>query len=198
VSDHRFPVGAVILAAGSASRMGRVKQLLPYRGRTLIEHAIEQAHRAGFAPVVVVLGAQAEAVGQVVSTTLGTPVLNANWASGMGSSIAAGVAGILELAPKIAAIAVLLADQPYVLASHLADMSRVFEAGSAPILAASYAGTLGVPALFHQAVFDKLRNLKPDAGARALLRGGADQVHSFELPEAATDIDTPEEFANLT
>jgi molybdenum cofactor cytidylyltransferase len=198
VSDHPSPVGAIILAAGSASRMGRLKQLLPYRGQTLIEHAIEQAQGAGFAPVVVVLGAQAEAVGQVVNRTLAKPIVNADWASGMGSSISAGVAGMLEMAPDVAAIAVLLADQPYVLASHLADMARVFEDSSTPILAASYAGTLGVPTMFRRAAFEKLRNLKPDDGARALLRGGVDEVNSYELPEAAIDIDTPEEFADLT
>jgi molybdenum cofactor cytidylyltransferase len=145
----------------------------------------------------VVLGAQAEAVGQVVNRTLAGSVVNEHWAGGMGSSIGAGVERMLELAPEVAAIAILLADQPYVVARHLAEMSRAFEAGSAPILAASYAGTLGVPAFFRRSVFGKLRTLKPDAGARALLRGGVDEVNSFELPEAATDIDTPEEFADL-
>ncbi len=104
---------------------------------------------------------------------------------------------MLELAPELSAIAVLLADQPYVLASHLADMLRVFDDGDAPILAASYAGTVGVPAIFRREVFDKLRMLKPEAGARSLLRAGGDDVRSYHLPEAATDVDTPEEFAGL-
>jgi molybdenum cofactor cytidylyltransferase len=192
-----MPVGAVILAAGAATRMGRIKQLLPYRGRTLVEHAIHQARFAGFAPVVVVLGAQAEAVGEAVRRTSAESVVNENWESGMGSSIVAGVARMLELAPKVEGIAVLLADQPYISAGHLAGMSRVFDSRTEPILAASYAGTLGVPALFRNTMFAKLQKLKPDAGARSLLRQEDSRVYGFELPEAATDVDTPEEFANL-
>jgi molybdenum cofactor cytidylyltransferase len=190
-------VGALILAAGAATRMGRIKQLLPYRGRTLVEHAIQQAQLAGFAPVLVVLGAQAQAVGEAVKRTSAESVVNNNWESGMGSSIVSGVARMLELAPELEAMAVLLADQPYVSASHLAAMARVFESVSAPILSASYAGTLGVPALFRNAVLSKLHELKPDAGARSLVRQSTGDVHSFDLPEAATDIDTPEEFADL-
>jgi molybdenum cofactor cytidylyltransferase len=192
-----LPVGALILAAGAATRMGKIKQLLPYRGRTLVEHAIQQAQLAGFAPVLVVLGAQAQAVAEAVRRTSAASVVNENWARGMGSSIVAGVVRMLELAPDLEAMAVLLADQPYVSASHLAAMARVFEGLSAPILAARYAGTLGVPALFRRAVFSKLQELKPDAGARSLLRRATGDVHSFDLPEAATDIDTPEEFADL-
>ncbi len=53
-----LPVSAVVLAAGAATRMGKLKQLLPYRGRTLIQHAVDQALQAGFDPVVVVVGAR--------------------------------------------------------------------------------------------------------------------------------------------
>jgi len=66
-----------------------------------------------------------------------------------------------------------------------------------PILAARYAGTLGVPALFGPEVFARLRELPDEAGARALLRGGDVDVREYDLPEGATDIDTPDDFAGL-
>jgi molybdenum cofactor cytidylyltransferase len=91
----------------------------------------------------------------------------------------------------------LLADQPHITARQLAGMYAEFENSDTPILAASYAGTVGVPAIFRNSVFETLKNLAADAGARALLRGGAAQVQQYELPEAATDIDTPEDFATL-
>ena len=92
--------------------MGSIKQLLPYKGCTLVEYAIQQAQASGFDPVVVVLGAQAEAVGGAVAHTSALSVVNENWASGMGSSITCGAAKILELSPDVDSMAVLLADQP--------------------------------------------------------------------------------------
>jgi len=186
-------LGAVILAAGAATRMGSIKQLLPFRGTTMVEHAIHQAQQL-FAPVVVVLGAQAEAVREAVARTAAESVLNENWQSGMGASITCGVNRILEVDPALDGIAILLADQPFVTATHLKEMGRLFEENSAPILAAQYAGTVGVPALFRSSVFSRLRELAPDSGARALLRGGLTDVLPFDLPEAATDIDTPADF----
>ena len=161
----------------------------------MVEHAIYQAQAAGFHPVVVALGAHAETVGEAVAKTTALSVVNENWASGMGSSITCGAAKILELSPDVDSMAVLLADQPLVTSEHLRNMGRVFMTNNAPIVAAAYAGTLGVPALFRRSVFDQLKTLKPEAGARALLRGGAAEVHGYDLPEAAIDIDTPEDFA---
>lgn len=189
--------GAVILAAGAATRMGQVKQLLLYRGHSLVERTILEAQQAGFAPIVVVLGAQAEAVGEAVARTSADSVVNENWRIGMGSSITCGVARMLDVAADVEAIAILLTDQPYVGASELRKMKQAFQTSAAPMMAASYAGTLGVPAIFRKSVYSKLRSLAPDAGARLLLRGGSADVDSYELPEAATDVDTPDDFAGL-
>jgi molybdenum cofactor cytidylyltransferase len=190
-------LGAVILAAGAATRMGQIKQLLPFRGGTLVEHAVRQAQQAEFDPVVVVLGAQAELVREAVLPTGAAWIVNADWESGMGSSLRCGVARILEMDLDLEALAVLLADQPFVTAKHLRQMGREFEQQGAPILAALYGGTVGVPAIFGSSVFAKLMTLPPDAGARALLRGGEAEVQRYELPEAATDIDTPADFAAI-
>jgi molybdenum cofactor cytidylyltransferase len=171
--------------------MGCAKQLLVFRGRTLVEGAILRAQEAGFAPVVVVLGARADEVRLAVQRTTAEWVVNENWASGMGSSIKAGLG---KMPPDVDGVAVLLADQPFVTAEHLREMARVF---ASPILAARYAGTLGAPALFGREVFSRLRALPDEAGARALLRGGDGDVREYDLPEGATDIDTPDDFAGL-
>jgi molybdenum cofactor cytidylyltransferase len=184
-------LGAVILAAGAATRMGSTKQLLQFRGRTLVEGAIFEAQQAGFVPVVVVLGARADEVGQAVARTSAETVVNHNWASGMGSSIKAGMA---KIPPDVEGVAILLSDQPFVTAEHLSQMALLFRS---PILAARYAGTVGVPALFRREVFATLQQMPDDAGARDLLRGGDVAVEPFDLPEAATDIDTPADFAAL-
>ena len=186
-----MPQTAVILAAGAATRMGRLKQLLPYRGKPLVEHSIEQALAAGFDSVIVVVGAEADAVRAALSTQPVRVVENPDWHLGMGSSIRAGV----EVLADAQSVAILLADQPFVEARHLRDMQALLDAGTAPAVAAQYDGTLGAPALFKQELFGALRSLDPATGARSLLRAHA---MPFPLPEAAIDIDTPEDFAELS
>ena len=105
-------VAAVILAAGASSRLGRPKQLLTLNGRSLLRRTVEAATNAGCAPILVVLGAHA---GQLTGETgaLSSPVrvvINENWAEGMGTSLAAGVAALEAAAPTVRAVVVLLCD----------------------------------------------------------------------------------------
>lgn len=188
-------VAAVILAAGAAKRMGRLKQLLVYRGRTLVENVVETATAAEFDPIVVVVGAQAEVMQAALSGTSAEVTENRDWESGMGSSI---VTGVCALAGReYGAIAILLADQPLVTARHLQLMASTLKLGSAAAIAAQYNGTLGVPAIFKHEMTEKLLTLEPDSGARSLLRGPGFVIAAFPLPEAAVDIDTPEDFTAI-
>ncbi len=112
----------------------------------------------------------------------------------MGSSLALGVRHL----PVPGPVAVLLSDQPLVTSAHLREMLAAFERlGGERIVAAFYNETPGVPALFPASLLPALQSLKPEAGARALLRDPSQNIHPFPLPEAAADIDTPEDFAQL-
>ena len=177
--------------------MGRLKQLLSYAGRTLVEHAVRQALEAGFAPVIVVIGAEAQALRAALASKHVEIVENENWPLGMGSSLAAGTHHLQTLDTDSAALAVLLADQPLVTAAHLIAMRRLLHTGHAVAVAAQYNGALGVPALFKREMFGRLASLRPEAGARDLLRNQEFDVAAFPLPEAAMDIDTPADFAAL-
>ena len=191
------PTAAIVLAAGAASRMGQLKQTLPYRGSTLVGHAVDRAVRAGFSPIIVVVGAEA---GSVRTALAGLPVFvahNAEWQSGMGSSIVAGMRRLQTLETDPEAVAILLADQPLIQTSHLTAMRAHLRSGAA-IVAARYNGTVGVPALFHRSLFGELASLDPAAGARSLLLRGGQSLIAFDLAEAATDIDTPSDFSALT
>ena len=190
-------VGAIILAAGAATRMGAPKQLLRYQGKTLIERCIWQALEARLDPVVVVVGAGAREIRAAITGQPVEVVENPAWQSGMGSSLNAGMRGLAETGAELKAVAVLLADQPRVLAEHLSAMRQLLQAGSVPAVAALYSGGLGVPAFFSRELFGALAGLPPEAGARQLLRGSGLQVAAYPLPEAAVDIDTPEDFARL-
>ena len=191
-------MAAIILAAGASTRMGLPKQLLRVGGKTLLEDSVDQALDAGFNPLLVVVGAQARAVRALVSAKRVEVVENARWADGMGTSIGAGIEYLEGLGPDLAAVAILVGDQPMVKAEHLRAMCASLEASRDPAVAAFYSGCLGVPAVFRKALFPLLKTLPPDAGARRLLRSGEFRITSFELPEAAVDIDTPEDYRQLT
>lgn len=191
----RLPVAAIVLAAGAATRMGTLKQLLRYGSHTLVEHTIRQAIEAGFAPVIVVVGAEAEAVRASIAALPVEIVENEAWQLGMGSSIAAGMQSLQLLGADSAAVAILLADQPLVTAQHLSDMRRLLHTADAPVVAAEYSGTLGVPALFKRDLFAVLARPNPEAGARHVLRDSGIEVTPFPLAEAAIDLDTPDDFA---
>jgi molybdenum cofactor cytidylyltransferase len=192
-----LPVAAVVLAAGTASRMGRLKQLLPYRGGTFVQHAVRQALEARFDPVIVVVGAGAEAVQAAIAPEPVHVVHNEGWQRGMGSSVSAGVRRIQEEGFASAAVAITLADQPLVTGEHLRAMRQEIYLSGAAVVAAEYNGMLGVPAIFARKLMGELINLPPEAGARHLLRRPELQVKAFPLPEAAMDIDTPEDLQIL-
>ncbi len=188
----------MILAAGAATRMGRLKQLLPYRGGTLLGHAIGQAIGAGFESITVVLGAEAGTVKDSIPDNRVDVIENTDWRSGMGSSISVGMRRLQARNAALTSVAILLGDQPLVESSHLQEMMRQLTNGDAAVIAAEYHGTLGVPAMFKQEWFSSLETLPPDAGARYLLRDSNINLLRFPLPEAGVDLDTPEDFAALT
>lgn len=188
-------IAAIVLAAGAATRMGRLKQLLPYHGRTFVEHSIQQAVEAGFQPVVVVVGAEPEAVIAAIGAEPVEIALNEAWESGMGSSIAVGTRHLEGSDSQ--AVAILLADQPLVTSHHLVSMASLLDVPNVQIVAAEYNRTLGVPALFKRETFPLLATLPPQTGARHLLRESRPEIRAFPLPEAALDIDTPDDFEKL-
>jgi molybdenum cofactor cytidylyltransferase len=185
--------GAIILAAGGATRMGQLKQLLAYRGSTLLRHSIEQAIGADFQPIVVVVGSNVQALSESIADEPVKTVHNERWETGMGSSIIAGMRALLDSDQGPEAVAILVADQPLVEAKHLTAMCELLSTGTS-MVAAQYRGTIGVPAFFKRELFDALLSLTPEAGARKLLRCSDASVTQFPLPEAAVDIDTPEDF----
>jgi molybdenum cofactor cytidylyltransferase len=178
--------------------MGQLKQLLVYRGRTLVQHSIDQAVGAGFAPIIVVVGANSQMLCDSIGGQPIEIVQNERWESGMGSSIVAGMQALLKRDQVSSAVAILVADQPLVEVRHLAAMRELLSSSETSIVAAQYSGMVGVPALFKRELFHALISLPPEAGARSLLRGSYAKVTLFPLPGAAVDIDTPEDFEVLT
>ena len=188
-------VGGLLLAAGSSSRLGQPKQLLEFRGKTLLRHAAEAMASSVCDPVVVVLGAEIERSATEIEGLGVTTCLNANWRSGMSSSISVGLAGLTEISPDLDAVLISLCDQPLVDAEMLNRFGQKFATTNADVIAAAYNGITGVPALFSRELFGELSRLDGDKGARDLIRSRPD-IKTIDLPEAAFDIDTPDDAVN--
>lgn len=177
-----------MLAAGASTRFGSSKQLHPYDGVPLVQRAVTAALNAGAAPVTVVLGANAEVVRSAVSPHPAVrTVLNSDWSSGIASSLRA---GLLALDPAPDGILVTLADQPLVTADALIELIAQFNSGHR-IVASSYAGIVGAPAVFGAEYIGELCELSGDRGAGAWLRTRIAEVKAVRVEAAEADIDTP-------
>lgn len=196
-SATAVPVALILLAAGASARMRQPKQLLYYQGKTLLRRAAETAAATGCQPLVLVTGALHD---PLVAEVEGLPFLtthNADWATGMGSSIRAGLAALEKAPQPPSAVVIMLCDQPLLTSALLLQLIEQQQLSQAPVVAAAYGGTLGVPAVFSAATFPALRQLGGAQGARQLIASYGSSVGSVPFPGGIFDMDTPDQYAAL-
>ncbi len=197
VESDSAGVGAVVLAAGSSSRMGGPKQTLRYRGESLLRRAALAALGAGCRPVVVVTGAHAELSRRELEGLDVREEFNPGWEAGMASSIRAGVEALLSADPRAAAAVLMLCDQPHATADVIYGLVEAHRAGGRPVVASVYGGSFGVPALFARSLFAELARLEGAAGAKQVIRRHASEAHFLPFPGGEVDVDTPDDFSRL-
>ena len=123
-------------------------------------------------------------------------VANPEWEAGMGTTIRAGVEAI-RADPGINSLILTVADSPGLTAETYNRISAAHVASGLPIVASQYSGTVGVPALFQRQFFDSLVALNADQGCKGLILANTAKSMRLPCPEAARDIDTPEEYRSL-
>ena len=185
-------IGGIVLAAGAASRFGGGKQLAFLDGRPLLEHAVKAMTSAPVGRVIVVLGAEAEHVLAGVDLHGADPLVCERWSEGQSASLACGLAELADCE----AVVVTLGDQPRV----SPDAIRRVIAGrgnGAAAVRATYGSGPGHPVLLERVLFDRLRDVSGDHGARNLLMS----VQTREIPcddlGNGADVDTPAELDAL-
>lgn len=196
MSGDRSKLWTIVLAAGGSTRLGRPKQFIRWRGRTLLARSVAIAERVTPSRVIVVVGAGRARSRAVVRRCAPQAIVVANsrWRSGMSGSLACGLAAL----PETACAALLLTiDQPLVTARHLNRLIALWSRRPNCAAAASYAGRIGVPAILTRRIWRAARHASGDVGARAILRRNESRVTKFELPEAAIDVDTPKDLERL-
>ena len=190
-------IGAVILAAGESSRFGRPKQLVQFRGKSLVRRVVDAAKDANCSVIVVVLGSKREQIERELKETDAIVAENQDWRRGMGSSIRVGVESAVNQAPDIEAIVLLTCDQPFVKTDTIERLIVMREKTKKAIVASSYSETLGVPALFDRSCFQELLTLPDDSGAKSIILSNHERVAELLFPEGKIDIDTAADYEKL-
>ncbi len=189
-------ITAIVLAAGSSSRLGRPKQLLDLGGRPVLQHVIDAAASAGLDEIAVVVGHAAEQVAEAVKLPpQGWLVHNPDHAKGQSTSLRA---GLRAANPASGAALVLLGDQPGVRPDAIAAVAEAWREGEGPVVQASYQGRPAHPTLFDRSVWPELDEAAGDEGARSLLAAHPEWVRPAEVGgRPPDDIDTEQDYTRV-
>lgn len=184
---------AIVLAAGSSRRLGRIKQLLPLGGKPLLAWPLAAAQQAGLAPIVLVLGYRAEEIAAVVDLTGIEMVVNARHLEGMSTSLQCAIAA---LGSDVDAVIVLTGDQPLVDAALLRSLLEAAASSELSIVATDHGAFQGVPMLLKRQIWPRVAEISGDQGARALLRRYPEEVLlvASHNADSALDVDSEEEY----
>jgi CTP:molybdopterin cytidylyltransferase MocA len=147
--------------------------------------------------VLVVLGAEAKACTDELSGLGVHIVTHEGWGEGLGSTIRVGVRAARTGHPELGAVLLMTCDQPGVDADMLKSLALAWRKGGARIVAAGYADTAGIPAVFAASEFNALEALIGDKGAQALVRSGTGIV-IVPCPEAELDVDEVRDLNRLS
>ena len=203
---------AIILAAGSSSRMGggRHKLLLPLDDRPVLAHVIDATLASQARPIIVVLGHQSDKVrSQIKHYTVHhdiTLVENTHYLQGMSISLRIGIQTILTngyrkgtLSYRVDSALIMLGDQPLITPRVIDTLITAYRTAGTPIVAPLYNGKRGSPVLFDKNLFAELIEVTGDEGGRTVLERHRQEVELIEVGDALAnyDIDTWEAYQQV-
>ena len=190
-------ITVLVLAAGSSTRMGQIKQLLPWAKGTLLEKVIKNAKTSGASNVLVVAGANYKEIKATMDFEGVEVIVNRRWATGLGSSVACGMHHILTKEHQSEAVLIVLADQPLMDRVYLNRLMEIYTTEKFGIVATEYKSGPGVPALFDRKYFEELTALNGDYGAKHILNKYVGDSMCIGPEGRERDIDTIEDYEEL-
>jgi molybdenum cofactor cytidylyltransferase len=189
-------LAAVILAAGGSSRMGQPKQLLKFRGISLLRRAIDTAQAVPADQVIVVLGHAADQLLPEVQATGASVVLNDQWMEGVSTSLRGGLAAVSSDARGVF---VYPADMPLVTPEVLRELAHRQQVSGRPAAMTEVSGLRGVPVFITRSLFPALMIQEGDVGGAQYLRAHPESVEAvhFDDVDVIRDVDRPEDYTRL-
>jgi molybdenum cofactor cytidylyltransferase len=195
-------VAGILLAAGTSSRMGSNKLLFELAGESVLRGAVRRALAGGLAPLLVVLGHEADrACAELAGLAPLDPlkyqaVINPLYEQGINSSLKRGVAALPAAAP---AAMVMLADMPFVSAQMIAAMVQRYRTTEAPLVISDYEGVNAPPMLYDRALFAELAVMTGEGCGREVVKRHRGEAEVMSWPAAAlADLDVPEDYTRMT
>jgi molybdenum cofactor cytidylyltransferase len=204
-------IAAIVLAAGSSSRMGegRHKLLLPLAGRPVLAHVLDSVLASSVRPIILVLGHRADEVREHVASYLNNPAItiveNSDYLQGMSTSMRVGLqtlmaktTGTATEQPVTGAV-ILLGDQPLLTPQIIDTLISTQQKTGKRIVAPLYEGRRGNPTLFDASLFPELLEVSGDEGGRSVLARHKEEVETVEVGDALAnyDVDTWEAYQQV-
>ncbi len=189
-------ISAIVLAAGQATRFGRCKQVLRLGGKTILDHVLDNLRGSQIDDVVIVLGAHADEIREKVRLLERDNeriVTNADFASGMSTSIQAGLRALPESAE---AAMIVLGDQPFVTPRTIDLLVDEYRRTRASVVVPTYNGVRGNPVIVDRSLFGEMLGIRGDVGCRAIFGDHAQSITKVPVDDRGVlvDIDTREDF----
>jgi molybdenum cofactor cytidylyltransferase len=203
---------AIILAAGSSSRMGGGyhKLLLPLDGRPVLTHVLAAAVASQARPILVILGHQAEQVRTNIRPYSEhhdiTLIHNANYLQGMSTSLRLGLQTLLSddyknksTSYQVDSALIMLGDQPLITAKIIDTLITTYRTSGRSVVAPLYDGKRGSPVLFNEKLFPELIEVIGDEGGRTVLEHYPEELELVEMGTAVAnyDVDTCEAYQQV-
>lgn len=188
-------ISAVVLAAGQSSRLGKIKQLLPWRETTLLEYTLDCIRESGIEDIVLVLGAQAEIIKNTINNSGLRIVVNGSWQTGKASSIRA---GLNVISPGSEGVMIFLCDQPYLTSDLIKTIIQTGNDAKENITAPAVGEQIINPVLFKKEVFSEFYLLQGEEGGKNLFKKHVVQSVPWEDERILLDIDTPDDLQKLS
>jgi len=188
------PISAILLAAGGSNRLGKPKQLIPWRGTTLLNYTISEIEKSGITDIILVLGASAETITESLINSQLRIVINTNWRSGKASSINA---GMKALDAETECVMIFLCDQPYIYAKLINRLLKAGQGSQAAIIAPGVDGKPGNPVLFKKSTFEAFSKLHGEEGGKKLFNKFKMELIPWRDERILLDMDTLEDLQHL-
>ena len=195
-AERTGSIAGVVLAAGTSTRMGRNKLFLELEGKPLVRHVVERAARAGFDPLIVVLGHEADLVQRPLEGIAYQPVMNPDYERGVNSSLRAGIRAAAETG--VDAAVVVLADMPFVTTEMMTTLIGRYRSGDAPLVVSDYGGVNAPPILYDRSLFGELAVSEGQGCGKHVVKKHRHEAAFVAWPvEALADLDVPEDYDRM-
>jgi molybdenum cofactor cytidylyltransferase len=191
-TDREPRVAGIVLAAGASTRMGRNKLFFDIEGESLLRRTVKRAIEAGLDPVIVVAGYEADRTIDALSDLHCSPVVNAEYARGINSSVRTGIRAV---APHVGAAVVLLADMPFITSAMIGALVERYRSAPCPLVVSRYDDVNAPPTLYDRALFGELLATEGEGCGKHVVKRHLGEAVIVAWPaEALTDLDVPEEY----